>query len=84
MKNRYESGVIFCNPPYGERIGEVKQLEKLYYELGEHLKNNFKNFDAWIFTGSSELRKKISLKPEEKIPFYNGPIECRMVHYGLR
>ena len=38
----FEKGTLFCNPPYGERMGEIENLEKLYYNLGENLKNNFK------------------------------------------
>ncbi len=28
-------GTIICNPPYGERIGEIKECEKLYKEIGK-------------------------------------------------
>ena len=49
---------LFCNPPYGDRLGETKQLEELYYQYGENLKSNFKGFNAFIFTGNQDLRKK--------------------------
>lgn len=79
----FDEGVLFCNPPYGERLSDEKQLEKLYYNLGENLKRNFTGYTAWIFTGNPELRKKISLRTEKRIPFFNGAIECRLLKYSL-
>ncbi len=79
----FEKGIIFCNPPYGERLGELNELEELYYQYGENLKNNFKGFSAFIFTGNQDLRKKISLRTSKRIKLYNGPIECRLLKYDL-
>lgn len=79
----FENGILFCNPPYGERLSDEKQLEKLYYNLGENLKRNFTGHTAWIFTGNPELRKKISLRTEKRIAFFNGSIECRLLKYSL-
>jgi len=76
-------GIVFCNPPYGERLGDIQELESLYFEYGENLKNNFKNFDAWVFTGEPELRKKISLRTNQRVKLFNGPIECRLLQYKL-
>ncbi len=78
-----ETGVIFCNPPYGVRLGDEEELEKLYEEYGENLKNNFKNFTAYIFTQHAQLRKKISLRTSSRKAFYNGPLECRLLEYRL-
>lgn len=78
-----DKGVILCNPPYGERIGEEIELEKLYYELGEALKHNFKNQRAYIFTCNADLRKKISLRTSKRIPLFNGPLEGRLLEYIL-
>lgn len=76
-------GIIVCNPPYGKRLGEVDELGKLYYDYGENLKKNFKGHRAYVFTSNPELRKKISLQTSQRIPFYNGDIECRLLRYNL-
>lgn len=84
IKAPVANGVIICNPPYGERMGEDEAaLNDLYYFYGENLKKEFKGFRAYIFTGNLPLIKKISLKTSRKIPFYNGDIECRLVRYDL-
>jgi 23S rRNA G2445 N2-methylase RlmL len=76
-------GVIFCNPPYGERIGDVTKLESLYHDYGENLKKSFNGFRAYIFTGNLKLRKKISLQTSKRVPLFNGPIDCRLLKYDL-
>ncbi|MBF0298938.1 MAG: hypothetical protein HQK51_09480 [Oligoflexia bacterium] len=59
------------------------QLAKLYHDLGENFKQNFKDFRAYIFTGNLELRKKISLQTSSRIELFNGDIECRLLRYNL-
>jgi 23S rRNA G2445 N2-methylase RlmL len=76
-------GIVICNPPYGERIGELKKLEKLYKNYGENLKSNWSGHRAFIFTAKSQLRKKIELKTTERLPFKNGPLDCRLLKYEL-
>ena len=77
-------GVVLLNPPYGERLGEdQEELEELYHEIGENLKENYQGFRAYIFTGNLELRKSIGLQTSARIPFYNGNIECRLLRYNL-
>lgn len=84
IKPLVSSGVVICNPPYGERLEmDEKVLADLYYNYGENLKKQFKGFRAYIFTGNMPMIKKISLKTSRKIPFYNGDIECRLVRYDL-
>lgn len=83
VDNTLESGVIVTNPPYGERLGENEDLEALYYDFGENLKQKFKNFRAYIFTGNLPLLKKISLRTTKKTILYNGAIESRLAEYLL-
>lgn len=77
--------LLFCNPPYGKRLEEQEEgeLASLYYQLGENLKKNFKNNKAYIFTGNLEMRKKIQLRTKERLPFFNGNIDCRLLYYEL-
>jgi putative N6-adenine-specific DNA methylase len=75
-------GVVILNPPYGERL-PVEEIEKLYKEIGNKLKKDFQNFNAWIITSSPEAIKSIGLKPSRKIKIYNGALECRYLKYEL-
>ncbi len=77
-----KGGVVILNPPYGERL-PVAEIEKLYKEIGDKLKKDFQNFNAWIITSSPEAIKSIGLRPSRKIQIYNGSLECRYLKYEL-
>jgi 23S rRNA G2445 N2-methylase RlmL len=76
-------GIVICNPPYGERMGEEDELKSLYKDYGENLKHNFKGFRAYVFTSNPLLRKEISLGTSKRHTFYNGSLECRLLKYDL-
>ena len=76
-------GIVICNPPYGERMGEEEELKRLYKDYGENLKHNFKGFRAYVFTSNPMLRKEISLGTKSRHTFYNGSLECRLLKYEL-
>ena len=77
------SGVVIINPPYGHRIGEEDDLEHLYKVIGDTLKKNCKNFDAFIFTASGDLTKSIGLRTKKRVILKNGNIDCRLLHYEI-
>lgn len=76
-------GVILCNPPYGERIGEEKELIALYRTLGEVLRERCQNWKAFVFTGNLELAKQIAMAPSAEVPLHNGKIPCRLLRFDL-
>ncbi|MGV3538201.1 MAG: THUMP domain-containing class I SAM-dependent RNA methyltransferase [Rufibacter sp.] len=78
-----DRGLLIMNPPYGERIGDMSEINSLYKMIGDTLKTNFQNWEAFIFTGNLEAAKFIGLKPSRRIPLYNGPIESRLFKYEL-
>jgi len=74
-----ENATIICNPPYGVRTGDVRELSKLYQELGDFLKTKCKGSTAYIYCGKRELIGSIGLKPNAKIPLMNGNLDGRLV-----
>ena len=76
-------GIFIVNPPYGERMGEEEALGELYTKIGDTLKQKFKGWEGYVFTGSPELSKKIGLKASKRIVLFNGPIECRLFKFEL-
>mgnify|MGYP000853448922 CR=1 FL=1 len=76
-------GVFFVNPEYGERLGEVKELEETYARIGDFMKQQCGGYHGYIFTGNMELAKKIGLKAKRRIEFYTSKIDCRLLEYEL-
>jgi putative N6-adenine-specific DNA methylase len=77
------SGAIVMNPPYGERMGEMPKLEGLYKGIGDFFKQKCRGHRGYVFTGNPALAKKVSLKPNRSLTFYNSGIECRLMEYEL-
>ena len=80
---QHEVGVVYINPEYGERLGEIEQLEITYKAMGDFLKKSCQGYNAYIFTGNLDLAKKIGLKASRRIEFYNGKIDCRLLEYEM-
>jgi putative N6-adenine-specific DNA methylase len=77
-----EKSIIVTNPPYGERISS-DDLLGLYKMIGERLKHAFINNAAWIISYHEECFAQIGLKPSQKIPLFNGPLECKLNEYEI-
>jgi putative N6-adenine-specific DNA methylase len=69
------------NPPYGERLNI--ELERFYREIGDTLKNNYPNTNAWFITANQEALKFVGLRPSRKIKLFNGSLEARLVKYEM-
>ncbi len=76
-------GVVLINPEYGERMGKNADLEQVYRRIGDFLKQKCGGYRGYVFTGNADLAKKIGLRTSRKLPFFNGPIECRLLEYEL-
>jgi putative N6-adenine-specific DNA methylase len=74
-------GVLVCNPPYGERIGEEKELRPLYKMLGTVLTERAPGWGLFVFTGNARLAREIGLKPVSETPLFNGRIPCRFLEF---
>ena len=70
-----DSGIIVCNPPYGERMMEQTSAQRLYAALGRHLKfaNNWKQY---IITSEPDFEHYFGRRSDKKRKFYNGKIQC--------
>ena len=69
------------NPPYGERLDI--EMERFYREIGDTLKNNYPNTNAWFITANLEALKFVGLRPSRKIKLFNGSLEARLVKYEM-
>ena len=70
-----QSGILICNPPYGERMMEQHSAQRLYGALGRHMKfaNEWKKF---VITSEPEFEHWFGKRADKKRKFYNGKIKC--------
>jgi len=79
-----ESPAVICiNPEYGERMGELAELEVTYKRIGDFLKQKCQGYLGYIYTGNLDLAKKIGLKSSRRIEFYSAKLDCRLLEYEL-
>ena len=80
LKSRYKYGFIICNPPYGERMGDSRDIEKLYRQMGEV----FGNLDTWsyyILSANPDFERLFGRRADKKRKLYNGRIMCNYYQY---
>ena len=82
VKPNEDSGYLFMNPPYGQRL-KPEKLDDLYSMIGSTLKHNFTGYRAWIISPGKEYLAKIGLKTKSKRTLYNGPLKCTLAEYEL-
>ncbi|MDQ2971370.1 MAG: bifunctional 23S rRNA (guanine(2069)-N(7))-methyltransferase RlmK/23S rRNA (guanine(2445)-N(2))-methyltransferase RlmL, partial [Pseudomonadota bacterium] len=72
------------NPPYGERMGEPKNLPTLYRTLGGRLREHFTGWRAAILVAETEREtddpaRALGLRPDKSYALFNGAIACRFL-----
>lgn len=75
-----EGAITICNPPYGERLLEIREAEELYRRLGERLCPDAKN-PAVIISPDEDFEKFFGKKADKKRKLYNGMIKCNLYMY---
>ena len=67
-------GVLISNPPYGMRISDKKNVDKLEIDLGKKMKR-LPTWSSYILTASEDFEKKFGKKASKKRKIYNGRIK---------
>ncbi len=82
--DRGQSGLIVCNPPYGERLGDTASLVYLYQKLGEVLRSECTGWQAAIFTGNPELGRRMGIRSHKQYSLFNGALPCKLLLMDLQ
>ena len=75
-----DRGILCCNPPYGERMGEQQSARRLYQALGRHLKYA----DGWkklILSSEPEFERCYGRPADKRRKLYNGRLLCYVYQY---
>lgn len=71
-----ENSIVICNPPYGERMLELRQAEEIYKIMGKFIEK-----PAYIISPSEEFESFFGRKADKKRKLYNGMIKCQLFMY---
>jgi putative N6-adenine-specific DNA methylase len=80
IKKEDRKGTVVCNPPYGERMGEREEIERLYQQLG----GSFKALYPWqiyVLTSSDRFDRLYGQRADKVKKLYNGMLPCYLYEY---
>ncbi len=70
---------IVTNPPYGERVGDVKQLLPLYRDFGTSLREHCEGYHLALLSGNVDLARELGFAKAAKTMLKNGAIDCELI-----
>lgn len=71
---------IITNPPYGERLSEITEVEKLYADLGQSFSKT-KNSSLYLITSFPDFQKAFGRQAIKNRKLFNGKIKCYLYQY---
>jgi 23S rRNA (guanine2445-N2)-methyltransferase / 23S rRNA (guanine2069-N7)-methyltransferase len=74
---------IITNPPYGERVGEERDLLSLYQRFGRTLREQAAGYHVALLSGNLSLTRALGISPERRIAWKNGAIDCECLLFDL-
>ena len=79
----WPKGLVACNPPYGERLGDEEQTAALYRQFGGILKQRFVGWQAAMIISNPELGFRLGIRSQKPITLFNGALECKLLRFNI-
>ena len=79
----WPAGLLICNPPYGERLGDEEATATLYRRFGDQLKSYFQGWQAAMIISNPELGFRLGIRSQKPITFFNGALECKLLRLSI-
>ncbi len=75
-----EDAIVICNPPYGERLLELREAENIYRSMGKVLgKGSAK--PTYVISPHEQFEDFFGVKAKKRRKLYNGMIKCQLYMY---
>ncbi|WP_425352520.1 THUMP domain-containing class I SAM-dependent RNA methyltransferase [Alteribacter populi] len=81
LRSKKEYGVIVGNPPYGERMREKAEVEKLYKEVGATFREYLPTWSVYMITSHEKFELYYGKTATKKRKLYNGNIKTDLYQY---
>lgn len=75
-----EYGVMVSNPPYGERLGDEEEVQKLYKQMGQVFRP-LKTWSKYILTSDLLFEQFYGERATKKRKLYNGRLRTDLFQY---
>ncbi len=76
--SEYET--VITNPPYGERLLDINEAEKLYKIMGQKFKQQ-RGKSYTIISPDDDFEKLFGRKADKRRKLYNGMLKCQVYMY---
>ncbi len=73
-------GTIVTNPPYGERIGTLPEVERLYRDIGVHFRS-LAPWQVYVITSHEGFERFYGKRADKVKKLYNGMIPCYLYQF---
>ncbi|MEF2965570.1 class I SAM-dependent RNA methyltransferase [Paenibacillus sp. M1] len=73
-------GCLITNPPYGERIGEEKEVRRLIAQLGR-VAAELPTWSFFALTPTKQFEHDFQRKADKRRKLFNGRIECQYLQF---
>ena len=80
FEKKSERGTIICNPPYGERLLDIKEANEIYKIMGELFVPE-RGWAYYVISPSEEFERIFGRKADKRRKLYNGMIKCQVYMY---
>lgn len=75
-----EDSVVICNPPYGERLLELREAEDIYKKMGRVLGKGGSR-QSYVISPHEQFEQFFGTDASRRRKLYNGMIKCQLYMY---
>ena len=80
FSNKQPYGVLISNPPYGERLSDEKQVQKLMQDFGKTFRS-LPDWNAYILTSLPDFERYFGKRADKKKKLFNANLVCGLYSY---
>lgn len=80
FERRSEKGTVICNPPYGERLLDIKAAEEIYRLMGQKFTRD-RGWAYYVISPSEDFEARFGRRADKRRKLYNGMIKCQVYMY---
>ena len=81
LSSRFSEGTLCCDPPYGKRLGDLKEAQALTDILGERYRALGPRWSAYVISAVPDFEKHFGKRADKNRKFFNANELCRLYSY---